>query len=372
MEKIKQEYAQNKTEIELQEAHNAGLSKIINTSLEFFKGTVNQAISMKIEEASKPIDYFPLFSPMFFCFIESLYQKKDYNSYAYYKTNLELLTINDSLNTQIAQLKKDLENAQRDIGDKDTKLREQEEEIVTMKNQLLENEKKINILTQQNDLYDLKVLSKTDNLELQRVTIEVLEKQINAISEALNNDDQEVQRLLSEKSRLVNTRFLEFMTDDIRFKEIKLPDYFKHSYNFNYEPFYDQVPKTTFLNPNYNENNENNANKNLPLIKGLISEEGQGGSVESKQNEKDIEGSIIEDDKIPDEKASILDRNSRNSHSERVSMLEKGSMQGKKSSFTHRDSFITGLELEHAFNNAENVSFIIILLRRFLNTHTGI
>lgn len=62
MEKIKQEYAQNKTELELQEAHNAGLSKIINTSLEFFKGNVNQAISLKIEEASKTVNYLSLSS----------------------------------------------------------------------------------------------------------------------------------------------------------------------------------------------------------------------------------------------------------------------------------------------------------------------
>lgn len=282
--------------------------------------------------------------------IESLYQKKDYNSYAYYKTNLELLAINESLTAQIAHLKKDLENAQRDISDKDTKIREQEEEIVTMKNQLLENEKKINVLTQQNDLYELKVLTKTDNLDIQRTTIEVLEKQINAMSEALAHDDQEVQRLLSEKSRLVNAKFLELMTDDLRFREIKLPDYFKHSYNFNYEPFYDQVPKTTFLNPNYN------ANQSSSPIKGTNGEDGQGLG-EGKQIEKDHETSVLEDDKIPDEKGSILDKNSRNSQSERVSQLE----QGKKSSFSQRESFITGLDLENAFNNAENVSSVIII-----------
>ena len=249
------------------------------------------------------------------------------------------------MTNRIAELTKELEHAHKDIGDKDLKIREHEEEIMMIKSQLLEHEKKINILSQQNDLYDLKVLTKNDNLDMQRVTIEVLEKQINAITEALSHNDQEVQRLLGDKSRLVNAKFLEFMNTDMKFKEIKLPDYFKHSFNFNYESFYDQVPKTTFLNPNYNDN------PYLSPQKRMVSEDFQG-TIESKINERDAEDGLIEDDKIPDEKVSILDKNT---HSERVSQLERGIMPARKSSTINRDSFITGLDLENAFNNAENV-----------------
>ena len=53
MEKIKQEHALSRTESEMLEIHNKGLSKIIDNSLDFFKNTVNQTMSLKIEEASE-------------------------------------------------------------------------------------------------------------------------------------------------------------------------------------------------------------------------------------------------------------------------------------------------------------------------------
>lgn len=55
MEKIRQEYAKNKTETELQEAHSKGLAKIIDNSLEFFKGTLGKEMTNKMEEASNPL-----------------------------------------------------------------------------------------------------------------------------------------------------------------------------------------------------------------------------------------------------------------------------------------------------------------------------
>lgn len=243
-----------------------------------------------------------------------------------------------------------MENAHKDIAERDIKIREQEEEIMNLKNQLLEVEKKNSILAQQNSLYDLKLKTKTDNLETQRVTIEVLEKQINAISEALSHGDQEVERLLSEKSRLVNAKFLEFMQDDPKFKEIKLPDYFKHSFNFNFEPFYDQVPGTTFLNPNYNMNNHLSPDRDADDALGTISDTDENTSQQD-------ENSMIDDGQIPDEKVSSVEKYSHSlSKGEKGSQQEKmSSLNMKKNSLVGRESFIAGIDLENAFNNAENV-----------------
>lgn len=245
---------------------------------------------------------------------------------------MELLAINESLSLRLAHLSKDLETTKKEIAEKDVRIKEQDEEIAHMKSQLMEYEKKVNVVTEENDLYELKVLTKTDNLETQRVTIEVLEKQINAMSEALTQGDHEVERLLTERSRLVNTKFLEFLNDDVKFKEIKLPDYFKHSYNFNYEPFYDQVPKSTFLNPNYNENN-----KYLSPGKPMNTEE-LLRTIESGLEDRNSVAHKDEEEKISEK-----------------GLPEQGSALLRKASLQANESFIAGVDLQNAFNNAERV-----------------
>lgn len=276
--------------------------------------------------------------------LENLYHKKDYNSYSYYKTNLELLTINESLEIRLNQVSKEFERLINDIADKETRIKEQDDENVSLKNQLLDHEKQISILTEQNYLYKLKIDTKSDSLDNQKLTIEVLEKQIMAITEALSNSEQSIETLLSEKSRLVNSKFQQFMMDDAKFKEIKLPDYFIYSYNFNFEPFYDQVPPSQILNPNYNEH------KFPSQIQQSQASEEPLYTIESHTEERDdIEEDRGADERIPDEKAS---------HMEKSSHMEKGShMAGltRKSSLQLKDSFISNLDLQKAFNNASNV-----------------
>lgn len=52
MEKIRKEHQQNKVEVNVEEIHKKGMEKIIDSSLGFFKGEVNQTLSAKLEEAS--------------------------------------------------------------------------------------------------------------------------------------------------------------------------------------------------------------------------------------------------------------------------------------------------------------------------------
>lgn len=270
--------------------------------------------------------------------------KKDYKTYSYYKTNLELLTLNESLQKRVTQFSKELERAHKELIEKDAKLSEQENEIVLLKNQALDYQKQITTLTQQNDIFNLTVSSQANDLETQRVTIDILKKEVEAITQAQIASDQEIERLLSEKSSLINSKFQEFMKQDPKFKEVKLPDYFKHSYNFNYEPFYDQVPQSSVINPNYNES------KMAFRIK-MTSEDPLNTISSHTERQDEDESDEINYEKTPKEKWS---------QSEKPSQYEKGSAMLKKPQLQTRDSFISELDLGNAFNNATNVNNFLI------------
>ena len=260
------------------------------------------------------------------------------------------MTLNESFQKRITELSKELERAYKEITEKDTKIKENEDEIMLLKNQTLESQKQASILAQQNDIFNLTVCSQTDDLETQRVTIEILKREIEAVTQAQLGSDQEIENLLSEKSRLVNSKFQQFMIDEPKFREIKLPDYFKHSYNFNFEPFYDQVPKSSVLNPNYNEN------KIALRIKNINSEEPLNTIESHTENHDDSyngyeENKYIEDDKTP-----------KMPESEKLSQLEKTSSMLKRSTNHAKDSFITELDLNNAFNNAADVIYIFEFL----------
>lgn len=276
----------------------------------------------------------------------NIYQKKDYHSYSYYKTNLELLNLNDNLELRMNQLSMELNRTKRELVDKDGKIKEQEDEIRLMKSQLLQYENKINMLTEENSSMQLTLDTNTDNLDTQRLTIEILEKQVYAINEALNNTQTSIEKILSEKSRLVNARFQEFAEDDIIFKEIKLPDYFKHSYNFNFEPFYNQVPQSMILNPNYNEAKEPN---NFISLRNMTHSDDPLYTIESNMDK----GMITEEDKNNEDgdegSYSQLDNISRADRSSNALDDHKRTPQ--------KESFISNLDLQNAFSNASDVSF---------------
>ena len=280
----------------------------------------------------------------------SLYQKKDYHSYSYYKTNLELLGINESLEVRFNILSMEYSIAKRELADKDQKIKDYEDEIRLLKSQLLHNENKVNELATENDSMRLKILTKADGLENQRLTIEVLEKQIYAINEALNNTQTSLENILSQKSRLVSSRFQEFIEDNVEYKEIKLPDYFKHSYNFNFDPFYNRIPQSLILNPNYNENKDQ---QNTGIQMRNITDDPPFHTFESNADRRLASEEDKFDENGDQDGGSQYENVSRGNRDSRLLDDQRKTPQ--------KESFISNLDLQNAFSNASDVIILFIV-----------
>ena len=282
--------------------------------------------------------------------IANLYRKKDYYDYAYYKTNIELIQKNEDYRYVINRLMEKVNGVTSEKQEQDTKIKEQEEEIVELKAQLLKSETKLNYLTETNSVIQLKLNTKNDCLETQHTTIQVLEKQIHAISEALNNTHTSLEKILSEKSRLVGAKFKDFIEDDIEFKEIQLPDYFSHSYNFNFNPFYNQVPQSQVLNPQYIEPNNNN---NYNNTNNLVSLRNVTNSDEAANSESNLGKRLITDeDKPAVELASDAHLNLGN-----ISRMDKSSnFFDERKQGTQKVSFMSHFDLQSIFGGSSEVS----------------
>jgi kinesin family protein 5 len=168
--------------------------------------------------------------------------KKHYNSYSYFKTNLELINQNETLELRVHSLKKEVNRLNSLVEEKDSKLKKQEEENMDMKNSLLQLESKLSHLSEHNQMSEMKFDKNNDSTEHLKITCQVLEKQVNAITEALLSCEQSIESLLKEKANMVSMKFNDVLSQNLEFKQIKLADYFQFSYNFNFEPFYAQSP----------------------------------------------------------------------------------------------------------------------------------
>ena len=273
-----------------------------------------------------------------------MYQKKDYHSYSYYKTNLELLSVNENLEMRFNVLSIEYTKIKCELVDKEQKIKEQDEEIRQMKSQLLNYENKINHLTLENNDIQLKISAKVDNLDNQKLTIEVLERQIYAINEALNSNQSSIEDLLTQKSRLVSSKFQEFIEDDMQFKEIKLPAYFKHSYNFNFDPFYNQIPQSMILNPDYNDNKQTGG-----FSLRNISEDAALNSSESNHD-----------------KAMMTEEEKNREDGEQEFIRESNVFDDQNKKMLAKESFISNFDLQNAFSNAADVNQIIIMNLMYL------
>lgn len=279
--------------------------------------------------------------------IESKFQKKDYQNYSYYRTNLELIAQNQNLEQRCQILTEEYYKAQREIMQRDQKIKEQEDEILQMKTQLMNYEMKINQLTEDYSKAQLQLATDADSLDHKTLTIEVLEKQIYAINEALNNTQTSLESILSQKSKLITSKFKEFMDDDQVYKQITLPEYFTHSYNFNFEPFYDKIPQSMILDQadKINENKEPVTSNTLKM----------GSQDRLLTLDTSPDKKYITEETKGDEKDSSND-SSPNMESH---MAGEGASLPKKSTFM--GSFITNLDLQCAFANASNVMQISTL-----------
>ena len=269
---------------------------------------------------------------------------KAYGSYSYFKTNLQLIDRNKELEAGFAKLSKELDRLDKDNQEKQAIIKKQEEDIVSTKNKLLIHEKSANDLAEQNQRLRLSFDDVSSKLDNQRLTIEVLGKQIGAMTEALSSNESSIDKLLSEKSRLINSKFFEFMQDDPKFKDIRLPEYFKHSYNFKFEPFYDKFPQSQVINPDHN-------------LERLQAEQVQPSQMSDEHgqtfNSSSDNEDLIEEDKINEATSRMSSRQEKPS-------IEKPSSQVRPSQ-QMKDSFITKLDLNEAFNNASYVTCSLLI-----------
>jgi kinesin family protein 5 len=115
-----------------------------------------------------------------------------------------------------------------------------------MKNSLLQLENKLSQLSEQNQLTEMKYDKNSDSTDHLKITCQVLEKQVHAITEALLSCETSIEALLKEKANMVHQKFNDLLSQNLEFKQIKLSDYFQFSYNFNFEPFYAQSHNNKF------------------------------------------------------------------------------------------------------------------------------
>jgi len=127
---------------------------------------------------------------------------KNYENYAYYKSNNELLSYNQTLENKNKNLKEQIETLKFVIQEKDQVIKNQEEQILTQKNEILQLVNKLNLMTEQRDLAVVKLDQKISRSDFLNERAIVLEKQIESLSDAQLNCEQSIQILLQEKIKL--------------------------------------------------------------------------------------------------------------------------------------------------------------------------
>ena len=130
--------------------------------------------------------------------------KKEYQTYTYFKTNLELINQNEILEMRVKSLKGEVDNLKGMLVEKDKKILNQEEEDMKLRNSLLQMENKYNQIIEDKYMANLNVDTQKGDTDHLKLTIQVLQKEVNAFTEALGSCEQSIQNLLKEKSRTSN------------------------------------------------------------------------------------------------------------------------------------------------------------------------
>ena len=133
--------------------------------------------------------------------------KREYHTYTYFKTNLELINQNEILEMRVKSLKGEVDNMKGMLVEKDTKILKQEEDNMKLRNSILQTENKYNKIMEDRYMTGLKLDTQKGDSEHSKLTIQVLEKEVNAFTEALASCEQSIHNLLKEKSRSSNSFF---------------------------------------------------------------------------------------------------------------------------------------------------------------------
>ena len=130
--------------------------------------------------------------------------KREYHTYTYFKTNLELINQNEILEMRVKSLKGEIDNMKGMLVEKDTKILKQEEDNMELRNSILQTENKYNKIMEDRYMAGLKLDTQKGDSEHLKLTIQILEKEVNAFTEALASCEQSIHNLLKEKSRSSN------------------------------------------------------------------------------------------------------------------------------------------------------------------------
>ena len=129
-------------------------------------------------------------------------EKRNYNQYDYFKSNLELINENQILQMKNQGLKEDLDRLKNKITEKDQLIKTQDEQILHQRNEILQLENKLNFMLEQRDFASVKLDQKINSTDYLNNRAQVLENQIKSLSEALMNCEQSIQKMLEDKFKL--------------------------------------------------------------------------------------------------------------------------------------------------------------------------
>ena len=127
---------------------------------------------------------------------------KQGDTYSDLKVNLELVNQNEMLEMRLHGMQIELEKARATILEKNRKIEKQEAEIISVKSTIVHLGDKITQLTEENQLYYIKLNKQNVNSNDTDTKAHVLEKQVHALTEALLSCEQSVETLLKEKSKM--------------------------------------------------------------------------------------------------------------------------------------------------------------------------
>jgi len=129
-------------------------------------------------------------------------EKRNYNQYGYFKSNLELINENQILEMRNRGLKEDVEKLKAKVVEKDQIIKTQDEQILHQRNEILQLENKLNFMVEQRDFASVKLDQKINSADYLNNRAQVLENQIKSLSEALMNCEQSIQKILEDKFKL--------------------------------------------------------------------------------------------------------------------------------------------------------------------------
>ena len=119
--------------------------------------------------------------------------------------------------------------------EKSSKIRNNEQEILRLKKELLEMEKTIAGLKEERQSFDIKMNREESKNEYLKFQNGILEKQTSTLAEAVAKNESTVNKLLHEKKEIINQKASEFVKSNLDFHDIKIVDYFNQAVNWNYD-----------------------------------------------------------------------------------------------------------------------------------------